>query len=171
MKNNDDVLEAWRAVQRALDDDSFSELVEAVAATDTAYFEPETEFTIELATVMVDVHEELIQAASGPFTLLEGFTLERAGEYLGHHVFDSALVMQAAEEYETDEFPEIWRRFDAEVLPYVRKACEQDGVPDYAGRSEAFNDWTDMLCKEGEITDWQYNNITHPGSCLREDER
>lgn len=171
MKNNDDVLEAWCAVQRALDNDSFSELVAAVAATDTMYFEPETEFTVELATVMVAAHEELVQAAGGPFTLLQDFTLQRAGEYLGYFVEVAAEIVEAAEEYEGEEFASIQQRFDDEVLPLVREAHEKDGVPDYSARSGAFNDWTDMLCKEGEITDWQYNNITHPDSCLREDER
>ena len=56
-------------------------------------------------------------------------------------------------------------RFETEVLPYVIEECEQDGQRDIPARSEAFNNWTDSLCKNGEISEWQYNNWTHPDSC------
>ena len=45
--------------------------------------------------------------------------------------------------------------FRAEVLPYLRWRDE-------TALNEAWNNWTDMLCKDGEITDWQYNNWTGP---------
>jgi hypothetical protein len=57
-------------------------------------------------------------------------------------------------------------RFHAEELPYCIDAFEQDGEPDWPARSEAWNNWTDMLCKAGEISDWQYENWTHPDCCL-----
>jgi hypothetical protein len=56
-------------------------------------------------------------------------------------------------------------RFEAEVLPYVIEAYEQDGERDIPARSEAFNNWTDDLCKNNEISEWQYNNWTHPPCC------
>ena len=55
--------------------------------------------------------------------------------------------------------------FETEVLPYVIEEYEQDGQRDIPARSEAFNNWTDSLCKNGEISEWQYNNWTHPDSC------
>lgn len=56
-------------------------------------------------------------------------------------------------------------RFEAEVLPLIIEEFEQDGVPDIPARSEAFSDWTDALCEDGEISEWQCNNWTHPDSC------
>ena len=56
-------------------------------------------------------------------------------------------------------------RFETELLPLIIEEFEQDEVPDIPARSEAFNNWTDALCKDGEISEWQYNNWTHPDSC------
>ena len=53
-----------------------------------------------------------------------------------------------------DEAIEI---FDNHVLPIVVQHYEQDGQPDWPARSEAFNN--------GQISDWQYENWTHPDSC------
>ncbi len=54
------------------------------------------------------------------------------------------------------------RIFEDEVLPLVVEAYEQDGIPDWPARREAWNNWTDALCKDGEISDWQYANWSHP---------
>jgi hypothetical protein len=62
------------------------------------------------------------------------------------------------------EFKEYW-------LPVIKEEYEQDGVPDYPARSEAWNNYTDMLCKDGQITDWQYTNWKLPECCLRPEER
>jgi len=61
-----------------------------------------------------------------------------------------------------DEAIEI---FDNHILPLVQQGMEQDGVPDIPARSEAFNNWTDSMCKDGQISDWQYENWSHPPSC------
>ena len=50
--------------------------------------------------------------------------------------------------------------FDNEVLPLV---VEQYGEDDIIAINTAYNDWTDMLCKDGEITDEQYNNYCYVG--------
>jgi len=63
-----------------------------------------------------------------------------------------------------DEAIEI---FDNHVLPIVVQHYEQDGRPDECARREAFNNWTDAMCKDGQISDWQYENWTHPDSCER----
>lgn len=61
--------------------------------------------------------------------------------------------------------------FRAMVLPEVRRRYEGDGVPDYIARSEAWNDWTDELCKSGQITPEQYDTWTHPPECVAPWER
>ena len=38
----------------------------------------------------------------------------------------------------------------------------QSGHKDKPLRDQAWNDYTDALCKDGKITDWQYNNWIHP---------
>ena len=41
--------------------------------------------------------------------------------------------------------------------------CEIDnGTTDRPARREAWNNFTDMLCKDGTITENQYNNWGHP---------
>jgi len=52
--------------------------------------------------------------------------------------------------------------FTNDVLPLVTLMYEQDGEPDIPARSEAWNNWTDSLCKSGVISDWQYENWDHP---------
>ena len=56
-------------------------------------------------------------------------------------------------------------QFAEHLLPVVVAGYEQDGEPDYVARSEAWNDWTDQLCKDGEISDWQYNNWSQSPLC------
>lgn len=55
---------------------------------------------------------------------------------------------------------ELSDRFDAEVLPHV---IEQYGEDDSVAISEEFNNWTDMLCKDHEIHEEQYNNYCYVG--------
>lgn len=49
--------------------------------------------------------------------------------------------------------------FEEHYLPELIKAYGSD---DKIAMREAFNNYTDMLCKEGEITEWQYNNNENP---------
>ena len=55
--------------------------------------------------------------------------------------------------------------FNDEILPCVKEAYEQDGIVDRIARWEAWSNWTDSLCKDGAISNWQYNNWTHPNTC------
>ncbi len=55
---------------------------------------------------------------------------------------------------------ELSKRFDEEVASYV---VEKYGEDDSVAMNEAFNDWSDMLCKEGEIHEEQYNNYCYVG--------
>ena len=63
-----------------------------------------------------------------------------------------------------DEAIEI---FDNHILPIVKQNMEPDGQIDEPARSEAWNNWTDAMCKDSQISDWQYENWTHPPSCER----
>lgn len=45
--------------------------------------------------------------------------------------------------------------FKSEYLPHLPKG-------DYPAIFEAWNDWTDSLCKDGEITEKQYNEWQCP---------
>tara|TARA_R100000808_G_C2143193_1_gene150976 strand:+ start:634 stop:855 length:222 start_codon:yes stop_codon:yes gene_type:complete len=56
-------------------------------------------------------------------------------------------------------------QFEEHVLPAIIDQYEQDGKPDWPARSEAWNDWTDSLCKNGQISDWQYANWSHSPLC------
>jgi len=60
---------------------------------------------------------------------------------------------------------EACERFENEILPIVQEHHEKDGRIDECARSEAWNNWTDALCKSHEISDWQYENWTHPACC------
>jgi hypothetical protein len=55
--------------------------------------------------------------------------------------------------------------FEEDILPEVKAHYEQDGVKDIPARSETWNNWTDSLCKNEQISDWQYENWPHPRSC------
>ena len=59
-------------------------------------------------------------------------------------------------------FADACETFTTQIHPMIQEAHEQDGIPDYPARCEAWNDWTDMLCKDSQISEWQYMNWTHP---------
>lgn len=54
---------------------------------------------------------------------------------------------------------EAVREFKEEVLPLVVKEFGSTDVP---ARDQAWNDWTDDLCKGKRITQKQYDTWTHP---------
>ena len=66
-----------------------------------------------------------------------------------------------------DAIANLHEDFDEHVLPHVRETYEKDGQIDQVARCEAFNNWTDALCKDDEIDSWLYNNCPHPDSCER----
>ena len=55
------------------------------------------------------------------------------------------------------------RFFEDEIAPRIPK--HRDGTPDEIALSEAWNNWTDSLCKGRIISDWQYANWSHPPCC------
>jgi len=52
--------------------------------------------------------------------------------------------------------------FTNDLLPIIKLMYEQDGEPDNPARCEAWCNWTDSLCKDKQISDWQYENWSHP---------
>jgi hypothetical protein len=60
---------------------------------------------------------------------------------------------------------ELSKLFDEEILPLVLETYSED---DSVAINEAFNDWTDSLCREGEIHTEQYNHYCYVGK-LAED--
>jgi len=59
--------------------------------------------------------------------------------------------------------------FRADVLSAIRKS-ETFG-PDYPVRTEAWNNFTDSLCKEGMITEDQCDTWDYPDCCLSPGEK
>jgi hypothetical protein len=55
--------------------------------------------------------------------------------------------------------------FNSNVLPFVKLRHEKDGVKDLSARRMAWNNWTDHLCKDGAISDWQFQNWSQPTTC------
>tara|TARA_Y100001938_G_C8005480_1_gene387068 strand:- start:150 stop:389 length:240 start_codon:yes stop_codon:yes gene_type:complete len=63
-------------------------------------------------------------------------------------------------------------QFERDILPgLIQQETEwQGGVwkwVDECHRSEVWNNWTDSLCKNNQISDWQYENWSHPDCCER----
>lgn len=66
---------------------------------------------------------------------------------------------------------EAIQQFERDILPgIIEQETEWQGGTwhraDVCYRSETWNNWTDSLCKNGEISDWQYENWSHPDCCL-----
>ena len=57
-----------------------------------------------------------------------------------------------------------WRQT---CLAWVKHEYESDGIPDYPARSESWANYTDMLCKDGQITLKQYESWQSPRECTR----
>ena len=51
-------------------------------------------------------------------------------------------------------------------MPYIReKERVFNNNPDLPMRRECWNNFTDALCKDNEISDWQYENWSQPPVC------
>ena len=59
-------------------------------------------------------------------------------------------------------FADACDTFITEILPMIQEQYEQDGIADWPARREEWNNWTDSLCDNEEISDWQYANWDHP---------
>jgi hypothetical protein len=60
--------------------------------------------------------------------------------------------------------PMLWQQavdtFTNTIVPQFPR--RHDGTLDTIALSEAWNNWTDSLCKSRVISDWQYENWSHP---------
>ena len=55
---------------------------------------------------------------------------------------------------------DLSNRFDEQIAPGVIALYRENDEP---AMNEAFNNWSDMLCKEGEIHPEQYNEYCYVG--------
>ena len=58
--------------------------------------------------------------------------------------------------------------FEECYMPGIIQKEQENGFTRYADlpmRREAWNNYTDALCKDGMISDWQYNNWSQPDMC------
>ena len=58
--------------------------------------------------------------------------------------------------------------FEEWIMPAILKTEQENGFTQYADlpmRREAWNNYTDALCKDGLISDWQYDNWSQPAVC------
>ena len=60
---------------------------------------------------------------------------------------------------------ELSERFDSDILPSIIETygVKGESFSDDPMVSEAFNDWSDMLCKDGELHSEQYNQYCYVG--------
>ena len=60
---------------------------------------------------------------------------------------------------------DLSRKFDEEVLPTILETHGKPGEEfnDSCMINEEFNNWSDMLCKEGDIHPEQYNDYCYVG--------
>ncbi len=81
-------------------------------------------------------------------------------------VTELSFIEQYAEENGLIDSEEaLTERFNDEILPLI---YERHGIPGIAFNdermiNEAFNNWTDGLCKGGELHDLQYNKYCYLG--------
>ena len=59
-------------------------------------------------------------------------------------------------------FDQACEQFIDCILPMIQEEYEQDGIPDMPARREAWNNWTDSLACDEQISDWQVHNWGHP---------
>jgi len=98
----------------------------------------------------VSTREELIEALSD-----WGITADPAETDL-----DLAEELASMEAHVFTDEEQVSAVFDDEILPYVVATYGENDQP---AIDEAFNDWTDSLCKEGLLHDSQYSNYTYVG--------
>tara|TARA_R110001599_G_scaffold220632_1_gene419081 strand:+ start:4519 stop:4740 length:222 start_codon:yes stop_codon:yes gene_type:complete len=56
----------------------------------------------------------------------------------------------------------IFKYFKDVILQDIANHYEKDGIPDIPARREAFNNYTDSLCKDNLISEETYNTIDLP---------
>lgn len=100
-----------------------------------------------------DIGQELMESAVIDYWELakKTFDTESELELIESYAEENNLI---ASERELSEL------FDEEVAPYV---VQQYGADDIDAMNESFNNWSDMMCKDGDIHELQYNNYGYVG--------
>jgi len=80
-------------------------------------------------------------------------------------IFSHVELLEIIEEYATvnggiDSERELSARFDEDIAPLV---IEQHGEDDEPAMTQAFNDWSDSMCIDGELHELQYNQYCYVG--------
>lgn len=80
-------------------------------------------------------------------------------------IFKNTDLLEIIEEYASDNGgysneEELSKAFDEQIAPLV---IQQHSEDDTIAMNEAFNNWTDGLCKDGEIHDEQYDKYCYVG--------
>ena len=70
--------------------------------------------------------------------------------------------------YKYEDEDEVIEWWEENELEFVKEQYEKDGVIDKVARAESFNNFTDALCKNGEISEEMYNEICLPDELLGE---
>ena len=74
----------------------------------------------------------------------------------------------ASDLYTVMLWEEAVQEFNDYYMPTIRQSEELFGranYPDLPMRREAWNNFTDSLCKNNQISDWQYDNWSQPDVC------
>ena len=117
----------------------------------------------------LDICENVYYSEYGAIEKLEELLQEESGISIYFHCenlindIDWYMVADDLElifEYEDEsEIFELWKE---NVLPSVSEEFEKDGEPDRPARRESFNNYTDGLCKDGQISEEMFNDICLP---------
>ena len=80
-------------------------------------------------------------------------------------IFSHVELLEIIEEYADtnggiDSEQALSDRFDEDIAPLV---VEQYGEYDKPAMNQAFNDWSDSLCKDGELHESQYSQYCYIG--------
>jgi len=74
--------------------------------------------------------------------------------------------------YKVILWEEAVKMFENDHLPHIRHVEKRNNNGrfwvDGPMRREGWNNFTDYLCKTGQISDWQYENWSQPDCCEKE---
>ena len=72
----------------------------------------------------------------------------------------------ASDLYKVMLWEQAVQEFNDYYMPAIREREERyNRHPDLPMRREAWNNFTDSLCKNNQISDWQYDNWSQPDVC------
>jgi len=86
------------------------------------------------------------------FSLMDDLTDEEIADYsiCLHEVFEDSPIED--DEYREKKTKELHERFVEIYTIFAKATIEKDGVPDWPARRTAWVNWTDQICRDGEIS-------------------